>query len=253
MVVSSGEKGLATVPVERRRVRISRNFQPAILVLCALLILSVHQASLALVMTHEGCTWPEDWPKVLDEVSNSCRTIEFATGIQENIYEIVFNDREKFEKLWPVLLTVKTPGAPLRLRSIDYFPTTGSLMMNANPAVHIFGPAYGAITMLPKAGSEPRDTNRLLEEGKVLRPSPPWPKEIISANGELPEYVQALEVDGRLRWVPGDRNHLERGFLYRARVDLELVVDGSVIDLNRTQLPSSGAIIDRRFDFDPKP
>jgi hypothetical protein len=36
-------------------------------------------------------------------------------------------------------------------------------------------------------------------------------------------------------------------------VDLAFVVDRSVIDLNRAQLPSNGAIIDRRFDFGPKP
>jgi hypothetical protein len=236
--------------VESSHGRTLRSVLPGVLALSAFLIVCVHRTSVALVRIRAGCAWPADWPRELDEVRNSCRTIEFAAGTQENIYEIVFDNRENFEKLWPVLLTVKTPGAPLRLRRIDYFPT-GSLMNNAMPAVRIFGPAYGVTTMLPEAGNEPRDVERLLKEGKALRPSPPWPKEIISANGELPEYVQSHEEEGRLTWVPSDRNCLERGFLFRARVDLELVVDGSVIDLNRTQLPSDDAIIDRRFD--PKP
>lgn len=224
---------------------------PAVVILSGFLIVSVHQPSVALVMTHEGCTWPTDWPKALDEVRNSCFTIEVATGIQENIYEIVFDNREKFEKLWPVLLRVKTPGGALRLFRLNG-PSTSWLTSDAQPAVRIFGPSEG-VTMLPTAGDERPDIDRLLKEGKALRSSPPWPAEIVSPTGALPEYVQALEVDGRLTWVPCDRDHRERGFLHRARVDLELVVDGSVIDLNRTQLPSNGAIIDRRFDPVPCP
>ena len=56
-----------------------------------------------------------------------------------------------------------------------------------------------------------------------------------------------VEKDGRLTWVPGDRDHRVRGRLHRARVDLQLIVDGNVIDLNRIPLPTDGSIIDRRF------
>ena len=35
--------------------------------------------------------------------------------------------------------------------------------------------------------------------------------------------------------------------MYRARIDLELVVDGKIIDLNRIQIPSDAPIIDKRF------
>ena len=170
---------------------------------------------------------------------------------QENIYEIIFDDQEKFERLWPFLLTVKSPGAPLRLFKAES-PATSSLFSNVKPTVRIFGPSEG-VTMLPTTGDERPDIDRLLKEGKALRSSPPWPAEIVSPTGALPEYVQALEVDGRLTWVPCDRDHRERDFLHRARVDLELVVDGSVIDLNQTQLPSNGVIIDRRFDPVPCP
>ncbi len=242
------------VSAATRRLKIPRRVIPAVVVLCGTLIVSVHEASVAMVIIHEQCTFPADWPKVLDEVANSCRMIEVATGIQETIYEIVFDDKENFEKLWPVLLSLKTPGAPLRLFKVQILPNLPehSLTSNAKPAVRILGPADGVNIAPSEAGNEPRYVEQLLEEGKALRSSPPWPAGIVSANCELPEYVQSVvEEDGRMTWVPGDRNRLDRGFLCRARVDLELVADGSVIDLNRTQLPSDGPIIDRRFD--PKP
>ncbi|MEK6798677.1 MAG: hypothetical protein AABZ12_06920 [Planctomycetota bacterium] len=230
-----------------------RGVLPVILVLAGFMIVTNDKASVALVRTQDGCTWPGDWPKALDQVQNSCRTIEWMAGIQENIYEIVFDDREKFEKLWPILLMVKSPGAPLRLFKAEILPDLPErvLTSNARPAVRIFAPAYDGIAMFPGVAGEREDIDRLLEEGKALRSSPPWPAGIVSANGELPEYVQAPEEEGRLKWVPADRDYIDRGFLFRARVELELVVDGSVIDLNRTELPSNGPMIDRRFQ--PKP
>jgi len=237
---------------ESRRFMRPKGLCPAILILPAFLIASLYQASIAVVMTHEGCTWPEDWPKALNEVGNSCRTIEIAAGNQEDVYEIVFDDREKFEKLWPVLSTVKTPGAPLRLFKAGS-PSWSTLFSNAKPTMRIFAPAYSGSVVRLEASNESPDVERLLKDGKALSPTPPWPAEIVSPTGELPEYVQALREDGRLTWVPGVRGRWERGWLFRARVDFELVADGSVIDLNRIQLPSDGPIIDRRFDPNPCP
>jgi len=236
--------------LETRRVKIPRGLLPAVVVLSGLLIVSVHEPAVALVSVRSGCTWLTGWPKALDEVRNSCTTYGVATGTQENVYEIVFDDREKFEKLWPILLTVRTPASPLRLSPFGK-PSAWGLFSNAKPTVRIWGPSEGVTIAPSEAEKRPWDTDQLVKEGKALRPSPPWPADIVSANGELPEYVQALEEEGRLKWVPGDRDCLDRGFLFRARIDLELVVDGSVIDLNRTHLPSDGTIIDRRFD--PKP
>ena len=115
---------------------------PTVLILCALLIVFVHQSSNALVMTRDGCDWPKDWPKTLDQVRDSCRTIEIAAGNQEDVFEIVFDDRKKFEGLWPSLLTVKTPGAPFRLFTVG--SPTISIFSNARPAVRIFAPAYSS-------------------------------------------------------------------------------------------------------------
>ena len=82
----------------------------------------------------------------------------------------------------------------------------------------------------------------------MLKAGPPWPADLASAAGELPEYITAKAVDVMLKWVPAKRNAAEvSGFLHRARVDLELVVDGNVIDLNRIALPRGTPVVDKRF------
>src|SRR5258708_4199665 len=85
-----------------------------ILRLCGLwfVLLTVGVAS-ALVMTQDKGTWPADWPKALEPLRANARTIEVANGTQENVYEITFTDRDTFEKIWPTILALKTPGAPL--------------------------------------------------------------------------------------------------------------------------------------------
>lgn len=39
----------------------------------------------------------------------------------------------------------------------------------------------------------------------------------------------------------------EKGFYNRARIDIDLVIDGNVIDLNRIPLPAKTPIEDQRF------
>lgn len=225
--------------------------RPAGLFLAAFFVLYAHRFCVALVSTEDRCVWPLDWPAELGEARTSCRTIRFMTGTQETVYEIIFYDREQFEALWPVLLRLKTPGAPLRLfRTGSTAPS--SLWSNAKPAVRIFGPAEGSVVFVsPHPTDASYDVERLLAEGEALRPVPPWPAEIVSADGSLPEYVRMSVEGGRASWVPGDPHGPIVSFFYRARVDLELVVDGSVIDLNRTQLPANGPVIDRRFEPEP--
>ena len=77
---------------------------------------------------------------------------------------------------------------------------------------------------------------------------PPWPQDLRTENGGLPEYVVTKEVDGRLTWAaPGLADKFPLVGRYRARVDIELVVDGKIIDLNRIQLPPDTPIVDKRF------
>lgn len=231
---------------ERACQKIPKTVARIALLLAGSLIVSVHPPAVALVSVRSDCTWPTAWPKALDEVRHSCRTYGVATGTQETIYEIVFDDRDKFDRLWTALMTVRTPGSPLRLSPIEP-PKEGALLSNAKPTVRIYGPPDGVTIAPSEAEKQPWDTEQLMKAGKALRSSPPWPSNIVSASGALPEYVQATEKDGRLEWVPADRDRRDGGFLNRARIDLELVVDGSIIDLNRTPLPDECTIVDRRF------
>lgn len=80
-----------------------------LLLACAVLLMtiSVHAA----VFTEERGSWPENWPEVLEPLRGTSKTIGVGTGIQENIYEIPIADRETFEKVWPEILKLRTPGA----------------------------------------------------------------------------------------------------------------------------------------------
>ncbi len=66
---------------------------------------------------------------------------------------------------------------------------------------------------------------------------------------ELPEYVALGGEYGSYEWVPAHTDFFDRGGidLYRARVDIILIVDGKVVDLNRLQMPADTPIIDNRF------
>ena len=96
----------------------------------------------------------------------------------------------------------------------------------------------------------------------ALRAGPPWPDDLKTPSGELPEYVAIQEptwvpigeTDSALageytdvKWVPFGTAGNSQPFKYRARVDSVLVTDGKIIDLNRVQLSSDTLIIANRF------
>jgi hypothetical protein len=187
----------------------------------------------ALVMTDSTGRWPADWPKSLESLRNHARTIEVANGMQENIYEITFSDQAEFEKAWPIILSLKTPGAPLRLYKVGPLPLSGlgELESNAAPTVRIYGPSEGE-AVGPK--------------GQKLKASAPWPKALYGPHGELPEFVRADFSKDKPGWVVVNAKD-ETGFHDRARIDLDLVIDGKIIDLNRIALPKNTPIEDHRF------
>lgn len=205
----------------------------------------------SLVSTSDSGSWPAEWPSGLDPLRNASRTIEVATGIQQTIHEIPVPDRETFEDLWPRILDLRSKGGVVVLYRVGSAPPAdwGSLLSNEKPAVRIYTPTGGHV-----GGSESQSVESLadaeaqVKKGKMLRAGPPWPADVQTTSGELPEYVTSVEDEnGRLKWVvAADRNEA-RGFLHRARVDIDLVVDASVIDLNRIRLPGDGAIVDRRW------
>jgi hypothetical protein len=236
---------------------------------CGIAFLGITSLCYSLVMTQNTGNWPDSWPKELEQLRNQTRTIEVAAGNQEDIYEISFSNRTQFETLWPVILKVKTPEAPLRLFRISP-EEPNALFSNAHPVVRIYAPpkhsSVGpggkegeAIAKLQEAirDASPDKQKKLEEEvaqkwqelvkqGKVLKPGPPWPQDILSATGVLPEYVGVIEDNEKLKWVSSTDKRVS-GFLYRARIEVELVVDGDVIDLNRIPLPVDTLILDKRF------
>jgi hypothetical protein len=197
------------------------------LTLIAALVLAVALASvaMALIGTEKGGPFPASWPAELAPYRAQTKTVQVAHGIQENVYEIPFTSSEDFAKAWPYLLKLKSKGAPLILEnSPSMYSVSGSTM---SAGVRVLWPADGS------AG---------LPDGTRLSTGATWPDYLLSASGELPEYV-VLEGD---KWAPFTGSN-GNGFRYRARVDIVLVVDGKIVDLNKVALPADTPIVDHRF------
>jgi len=178
----------------------------------------------ALMTVEDRGTWPDSWPEQLEPYRKQAKTYGVAHGIQENVYEIRFDNREDFEKAWPHILTLKSKGAPLILESPpSNYSRSGSTM---GVGVRVLWPSMGTVGV---------------PGGKALRAGPPWPESLTSPTGVLPEYVVAEKET----WAPADQVN-RAGFLNRARVDIILVADGKTIDLNRIHLPADTPILDRR-------
>jgi hypothetical protein len=211
-----------------------RKFLAAAGLAISALFLSAHWA-FAIVFGGGPGSWPESLPEELEPYRAQAKSYTIATGTQEEVYQINFGNRDSFENIWPVIAGLKSSGAPLRLQrlSVDIAKDNRKLFSDDKPAVRIYAPpqrsSYG------KPGADQR-----------ISPGPPWPDSIISPAGELPEYVQAAIVDDELTWVAAQPES-HAGFHVRARVDIELVVDGDIIDLNRIALPTDSTIIDNRW------
>ncbi len=203
-----------------------------LLFLLFLVTIQVH----SLVMTAKGGRWPETWPNELEPFRDRATTIEVAHGLQENIYKIPFENRDEFEAIWPVLLQLMDKSEPLRLlggNNLKGYASgiAGETLERLEPVVYILSPAHNA-----SAGRQ---------DEKSLLISPNTLVHLKSPDGVLPEYVTISENQDS--WIKADRDNDERrGFLFRARVGLEVVVDGEIIDLNRIPLPKNRYIIDQR-------
>ena len=189
-------------------------------------------------VTGEGA-WPKSWPKGLEPSRSQARTLGH---FQYCVHEITFTSREQFEAAWPHILAVGSKKAPLKLLSSpnDY----RNMGETIKAGVRILSPVTGTL-VTPKGPRYPPGAESVIPEGKFLRIGPPWPDHIKSQSGALPEYV----VNENGRWapyVPGAGKDLSM-YLRRARTDIELIVDGNVVDLNRIPLPADAPIIDKRF------
>jgi hypothetical protein len=175
------------------------------------------------VSTIREGSWPDTWPEELDVYRAQAKTVDVAHGIQETHYEIRFKNREDFERAWPHLLAVKSPGSPL---IIENNPSTNARSgQTAGTGVRVLAPVGGQL-------------GTWKVNGVLVSPPSYDPGEL----GEPPEYV--AERDGK--WVSAVPGTQTTGFYYRARIDLVLIADGDIVDLNRIALPKDTPIVDRR-------
>jgi hypothetical protein len=194
-----------------------------------LVLIILSPATFAITRIEETGRWPQSWPKELEPLRQNARTIETATMIHEDIYEIHFKDRDTFERSWPLLIGLKSKGGPLIINKVESSPPNQVVIFsNDVPAVRIFtspaGSGSGGLTV-----------------------GPPWPSSAMTPEGRLSEYVGSGEVNGKKTWIPATPGKGFQGFMFRARVDVELIIDGKIIDLNRIRIPSDTPIIDKRW------
>ncbi len=218
----------------------------------SILILAMHSAYAMRGVTQKG-DWPEEWPKELEPLRNQSIT-QWHTH-QGGMHEISFASREEFESAWPHILSVKSKDAPLILLSSPYTRTPKPI----TAGVRILTPATGTLVTEDKSYTPERES--AIPEGKFLRIGPPWPDYVKSESGVLPEFV--IFEDGK--WALYERKARENTSakkatieerreevrvdfsIRRARIDIELIVDGEIVDLNRIPLPADTQIIDNRF------
>ena len=214
----------------------------------SVLALAVVSASLiaavcfAMYDVAERGLWPDSWPKQLDPLRPQARTL--AHG-QHTVYEIPFAQRAEFESAWPHILTVKSSQAPLvLLSSPDKW-----LGHSIAAGVRIRCPPTGQRVTF-QGTNYPPGSESAIPDGKLLRVGPPWPDDIKSSSGALPEY--AIIDNGKWRaFEKKDFGGPNERTIRRARTEIELIVDGDIVDLNRIPLPPDTPIIDKRFKEGP--
>jgi hypothetical protein len=139
----------------------SRSSKTGLIVLGACLVCTVCSA---LIVEMSSGIWPKSWPKELEPFRARARTFEVANGIQENIYEITFTNREDFEKLWPVLLSIKSKNGLITLEQSPLTNFVAGSTMHAG--VCIIAPP-GRPSALPSgaaAGDLPEYVNHGFQE-----------------------------------------------------------------------------------------
>lgn len=211
----------------------------SIIVLVASIIAMAASISFALYGVTDKGGWPKNWPTELEPLRNQSRTL---THSQYKIHEIPFACNEDFEAAWLHILAVKSKEAPLiLLRSPNKYRNFGETI---KAGVRILSPRTGTL-VTPEGSLYPPGAESVIPEGKFLRIGPPWPDHIKSESETLPEYV----INENGKWAAYDLNVKKdpSRYLRRARIDIELVVDGDIVDLNRIPLPANTPIIDKRF------
>jgi hypothetical protein len=146
--------------------------------------------------------------------------------LREIGHEFAFEDREDFENAWPHILKVKSDGA--------------SIILEQGPSTRWSTTVQAGVRILCPGDGVYRD-----QDGENLIAGPPFPDYLRSKDGVMPEYV--VGRDGQYVTYDGTMGNDHDRFVFRARVDIVLVVDGQIVDLNRVPLPKNTPIVDNRF------
>ena len=210
-------------------------------VLAAFVALAPAVSSHAMYDVSDSGLWPTNWPRGLEPLRKQARTLRHD---QCTMYEIPFTSRQQFQAVWPHILAVKSPEAPIILLK----GPNDRLGKTIKAGVRILAPLTGEL-ISPKGGHYPPGAEGVVTNIQLLKIGPPWPDTVKSKSGALPEFViydagrwAAYSVQDRKTNAP-----VYEPLIMRARIDLELVVDGDVVDLNRIPLPAETPIVDRRF------
>ncbi|MBN1858451.1 hypothetical protein JW848_04520, partial [Candidatus Bipolaricaulota bacterium] len=83
--------------------------------LAAVALTALAALCVGVVSVSEGGSPPGGWPAELTPYLNGVVEYGIVTRISETHYVIPFEDRESFERAWPLLLTLKSPGGSLTL------------------------------------------------------------------------------------------------------------------------------------------
>ena len=212
--------------------------QKSVLALAVVTASLVASVCFAMYSVADRGMWPDSWPKPLDRLRAQARTLDHGDF---TVYEIPFTTRAEFESAWPHILTVKSAQAPLVLLSSPDKWLGDSIAAG----VRIRCPPTGQLVNFQGANYPP-GSESAIPDGKFLRVGPPWPDDIKSPSGALPEYV----IIDNGKWRAFDQKDFggpNERTIRRARVEIELIVDGDVVNLNRIPLPADTPLIDKRF------
>jgi len=210
-------------------------------VLAAFVAFAAAVSSHAMYDVSDTGLWPTNWPKELEPLRKQSRTLRHD---QYQVYEIPFTNQQQFEALWTHILAVKSPEAPIILLK----GPNERLGKTIKAGVRILAPLTGEL-ISPKGGHYPPSAEGIVTNVALLKIGPPWPDNVKSKSGALPEFV----IYDNGRWAPYSVQDLKTNApmyersLMRARIEIELIVDGDVVDLNRIPLSTETPIVDRRF------
>jgi hypothetical protein len=220
-----------------------------------LVVLVCSVTAIAMICGEDRGAWSSDWSKELEPYRARASTVSERPIGGGEVYTIPFADRGDFEKIWPVLVNLKSKGAPLILRSggIEVRPRWSGVsvvkMDKTDKEYSVAGEAADPGTH----GIEYKPVDLVLitseETGKEY--SPGWPQGThpgvkIYAPTQLP-YAKGSSRDA-------GAEAQDHATIERSTTVIELFVgDGKVIDLNRIRLPAETPIVDNRvFENDQK-